>query len=360
MLQQHNYALILAGGRGTRFWPVSRRRRAKQVLDFLGGGSLIQQTVARLAPVVPPERVWVLTNAFLRDEIVRQLPGVPPRQILAEPAARNTAPAIGLAARILQEADPKAVMGVFPADQHVARPKPFLSIIRAAYRAAGQGKMALIGIQPRWPETGYGYVEFPRGGLKPGSLEPVPIRRFREKPQLPQAQRFVRSGHFAWNAGIFFWRAQVFQEALRTQLPATAALLDSLPPFTSSRFRSMLQRVFPQCENISVDYAILERARGVLGFAAGDVGWSDLGSWNAVYELLPHDAQGNSIRGDVVLEDSAGNLIDVPGKLVALAGVRNLVVVETPDALLICHRDQAQLVSQLVKQIEVRKREDLL
>src|SRR2546425_9891975 len=175
----HQYGLILAGGRGTRFWPRSRRSRAKQVLPFFGERSLIQQTVDRLAPLLPPERLWVLTNDHLLDEIVRQLPEIPKRQILAEPAQRNTAPAIGLAAHILQSVDRDAVMGVFPADHVIGKPREYVRLLKPAFRAAEQGNIVVLGIQPRWAETGYGYIEFPKG-VEPGAKEPLRVRGFRE------------------------------------------------------------------------------------------------------------------------------------------------------------------------------------
>lgn len=356
----HHHALILAGGRGTRFWPRSRKARAKQVLDFLGAGTLIQQTVERLTPLLPAENIWILTNGHLRSEILRQLPQVPKRQVIAEPAGRNTAPAIGLAAKIMQDADPDAVMGVFPADQFVSRPAPFRKLLRAAYKTAAEGNMALIGIQPRWPETGYGYVEFPKGAMQPGSLEPVPVVRFREKPDLATAKKFVKAGHFGWNAGIFFWRADVFTAQLWQHLPRTAALLDTLPRFGSRGFEKKLAAVFPQCENISVDYAIMERAAGIVGFAAGDVGWNDVGSFNAVYELLAKDGAGNATRHEVLAIDARGNYVDAPGKLTALIGVEDLIVVDTPDALLVTRRDLAQKVGEAVKLIEKQNRTELL
>src|SRR6202521_3426909 len=211
---EHVYGMILAGGRGTRFWPKSRRHTAKQVLRLFGDRSLIQQTVDRLRPVLPPERIWILTNGHLRDGIVRQLPEVPKRQILAEPAQRNTAPAIGLAAQILHSIDPESIMGVFPADHVIGKPREYVRLLKAALNTARAGKIVVLGIQPRWPETGYGYIEFPKG-LKPGSSDPLPVRQFREKPDLKTATRYVRSGNFYWNAGMFFWKASVLLDALR-------------------------------------------------------------------------------------------------------------------------------------------------
>jgi len=353
------YGLILAGGRGTRFWPRSRRRHAKQVLSIVGERSLIQSTVDRLAPLIPPERLWVLTNEHLREEIVRQLPAIPRRQILAEPAQRNTAPAIGLAAQILHSIDRNAVMGVFPSDHVIAKPRRYLQMARAAFQAAGQGKMVVLGITPRWAETGYGYVEFPRG-TRPGSLDPVRVLKFREKPDARTAAKYVAAKRFFWNAGMFFWRAEVLLDALRRYLPKTATLLASLPRFADQRFAAELGNTFPLCENISIDYAVLEHAENVVGLACDDIGWNDVGSWNAVYELLPRDREGNASRSVVISADSRGNYIDAGNKLVALLGANNLIVVDTPDALLIADRDRAQQVGDLVKLLEQNKREDLL
>jgi len=359
MPKPNHYGLILAGGRGTRFWPRSRRARAKQVLRFTGERSLIQGTVDRLKPILPPERIWVLTNEYLQAEIRSQLPNVPPEQILAEPAQRNTAPAIGLMAHILHTIDPDAVMGVFPADHVIGRPAQYVRLLRPAFKAAAAGKIVVLGIQPRWPETGYGYIEFPKG-VQPGTLEAQSVRRFREKPDLTTARRFVKAGNFYWNAGMFFWKASVLLDQLREHLPKTALLLAALPPFEDPRFFSVLNETFPRCQNISIDFAVLEKAREVTGFAAGDIGWNDVGSWNAVYELLPRDGAGNVTRSEALVHSSSGNYVDAEGKLVALLGVKDLVVVDTPEALLIADRSRAQEVGELVKMLENQKRHDLL
>jgi len=348
---EHLYGLILAGGRGTRFWPKSRRATAKQVLRLFGDRSLIQQTVNRLRPVLPPERIWILTNGHLRDEIVHQLPEVPKRQILAEPAQRNTAPAIGLAAQILHGLDPESIMGVFPADHVIGKPRQYVSLLKAALKAARAGKIVVLGIQPRWPETGYGYIEFPKG-VQPGGSESLPVKRFREKPDAATAARFLKAGNFYWNAGMFFWKTSVLLDALRQHLPKTASLLASLPPFGSRKFSKSLGEAFPKTENISIDYAVLERAANVVGLPAGDIAWNDVGSWNAVYELHARDRAGNALRTHTMIEDSTGNYVDAEKKLVALLGVNDLIVVDTPDALLIADRGRAQQVGELVKLLE--------
>src|SRR5947209_16639767 len=199
-MNRHYYALILAGGRGTRFWPRSRKRSAKQVLSVVGERTLIQSTVDRLAHVIAPERIWVLTNDHLRSTIIKQLPEVPRQQILAEPAPRNTAPAIGLAAHILHSLDADAVMGVFPSDHVIGDHRQYRGVIKASFKGAAQGSLMVVGIQPRWPETGYGYIEFPRGA-KAGGTAPIPVRRFHEKPDLRRAKRYLSAGHFYWKIG---------------------------------------------------------------------------------------------------------------------------------------------------------------
>lgn len=359
MAKSNYYGLILAGGRGTRFWPRSRKAKAKQVLSFFGGRTLIQQTVDRLKPVIPPERIWVVTNDDLQAEIIRQLPEVPKKQILAEPAPRNTAPCIGLAAHILQSIDPDAVMGVFPADHLITKPARYLRLVRPAFKAAEKGNIAVLGIRPRWAETGYGYVEFGKG-VEPGSMELSPVLRFREKPDEATAKKFVKSGHFYWNAGMFFWRAQVFLDALRRYQPKTATLLSALPAFGHRQFNAKMKESFPLCESISVDYAVLEHADNVVGIAADDFGWSDVGSWNAVYDLFARDAEGNASASDVLYDKATGNFVDARGKLVALLGVKDLVVVDTPDALLIADRHRAQEVGNVVKALEKRGLNHLL
>ncbi|MBM3811130.1 MAG: mannose-1-phosphate guanylyltransferase [Acidimicrobiia bacterium] len=360
MPKSNRYGLILAGGRGTRFWPRSRTLTPKQLLRFLDEGTLLEHTVERLRPEIPPERIWILTTEQLRKPIAKLLPEVPPRQILAEPAQRNTAPCLGLASQLISMGDPDAVLGVFPADHQIDDAAEFRKLLKPAFAAAERGYLATIGIEARHPETGFGYLEFP---ARAGAGKAVPLRRFHEKPDLKTAKRFLAAGRFYWNAGIFFWRAAVFQEALRNYLPRTASLLASLPPLKNRRFTARLRDTYPRCENISVDYAVMEKAAQagkVWGVPAGNIGWSDLGSWNAVYELLPKDPDGNSGRGEIVALDSHRCYVESQGKLVALAGVEDLIVVDTPDALLIVRREQAQRVGDVVKLLEKAGRGDLL
>ena len=250
-------------------------------------------------------------------------------------------------------------MGVFPSDHVIAKPRRYLQFVRPALRAAEQGKIVVLGIEPRRPDTGYGYIEFP-AGVKAGSLLPLPVTTFREKPEMATAKRFVKAGRFYWNAGMFFWRTDVLLEALRLHLPKTATILSSLPAFSDRRFFSKLKLAFPLCENISIDFAVLERAKNVMGLACDDIGWSDVGSWDAVYELLALDGGRNASRYEALYEASTGNYVHAHGKLVALLGVHDLIVVDTPDALLIADRKEAQQVGGLVKLLEEQGRHELL
>jgi mannose-1-phosphate guanylyltransferase len=370
MARPQPYGLILAGGRGTRFWPRSRTRTPKQLLSFLGEQSLLQETVGRLRPLIRPERIWVLTNDHLRSQIIRQLPEVPKAQILAEPDQRNTAPCLAMAAHVICGMDRDAVLGVFPADHHIGNPDRYRQFLNPAFRAAGEGKLVTLGIQPRWPETGYGYLEFPRG-TQAGTKEVLRVRQFCEKPELPLARRFVKTGRHYWNAGMFFWKAGVFLDAMRQFLPKTAALIASLPQLADRKFRSQLKATYPLCENISVDHGVMVKAapKGmVAGIAVDDIGWSDLGSWNAVYELMPRDEKDNVVHGEAQLHDAIGCYIDGRSgagqsgktKMLALVGVKDLVVVDTADVLLITSRERAQQVGELVKLLEKTGRKELL
>lgn len=359
------YGVILAGGRGTRFWPRSRRNNPKQLMKLWGKSSLLRQTVDRLRPMIPSRDIWVFTNRNLVREVCRQLPDVPRAQIIAEPVQRNTAPCIGLAAELIAARDPDAVLGVFPSDHLIRKPATFHRVLRLAAKQARLGKIVVLGISPRWPETGYGYVEFARRpALAP--LRALPVKRFREKPSLAVARRYLKTKRFFWNSGMFFWKASVIRDALQRHLPRTAKTLAAIRAKLSGpggiqlkRLPRVLAELFPACENISVDYAVLEKASQVVGIPC-DFGWNDLGTWSAVYDLLPHDDRQNALCSETLLIDSSGLLVDVPGKLVAAVGLQDLIVVETKDALLIVRRDQTQQISRVVSQLEKARREELL
>ncbi len=354
-------AVVLAGGRGTRFWPRSRRSSAKQVLNIVGETTMLEQTLARLEPLAEPQNTWIITSRDLRSAILRQAPRVPPAQVIAEPEGRNTGPAIGLGAELILRQRGDVPMGVFPSDHLISRPERFQSVIRAAiHEARRPGRLVVLGIPPSRPETGYGYIEVIE---EPHRREPVGaqrVRRFTEKPNLAQAKEFVAAGNYYWNAGMFVWRASSILEALAEHLPDTSERLRKIAEAPKSKFTAALEHWYPGCENISIDYAVLEKTHGLVCLAAADMGWNDLGSWAAVYEELA--PQGGSViqAGEAIEIDAFDNYINVPNKTVALVGVHDLVVVETADALLIVPRQQSQKVGKIVKELEKQGKEKLL
>ncbi len=367
--------IILAGGSGTRFWPRSRRSRAKQVLALDGERTMIQRTLDRLTaavqpePLARPQNVWVITNAHLSGAICAQLDCVPAQQVVCEPAARNTAPACGLAAFLIERLVPEAVLGIFPADHVITREDAFLATIRRAIALAAAGdNMVVLGVEPTRPETGYGYIET-GAACDDGVLR---VRRFTEKPNLERAEAFVAAGNYFWNSGMFVWSAKTLANAVREYLPETAPLLEEIAAaWGTPQFDRVFGEQYPKCENISVDYAILEprSAKGEhhshLYCIPARFGWSDLGSWTALHEYQVEqkaaDEHGNVLdaSGSVVLS-SKGNYVFSPDKLVALVGVQDLVVVETEDALLITTRHQSQDVGKVVKELSERGNKELI
>ncbi len=362
------HAVILAGGRGTRFWPRSRTRTPKQLLNIVGKETMLEQTIARLRPLIPAERIWTVTNTEQATEVRKQLPAPARRRVLTEPIGRNTAAAIALAAlHVRHAARGDALLAVLPADHYIANPERYRVIMRAALDVARKdGRMVVLGIPPSRPETGFGYIQRMGEALDSRGFPVFAVRRFTEKPALAVAKEYAGSGDYHWNAGMFFWRVSTFLKNLESYLPKTHAALESLAETIGRRsYERQLRAIYPQLENISVDYAILEPATHQQGephvfVIPAEVGWSDIGSWNAVYELLAKQPGENILTGAGYTIDAEGNFLYSPSKFIAAIGVRDLVVVETPDALLICPRERAQDIGRIVKRLEDQKRKDLL
>lgn len=346
------------------------------MLALDGERTMIQQTLDRLVPVASPDDVWVITNALLDDVIAEQLPDVRRTHILSEPVARNTAPACALAAFLLEQDAPDTVIGIFPSDQVVKDQKRFAEIIRAGVALAASGeKIVVLGVPPTRPETGYGYIELGETIAIAGQPTTRRVKRFTEKPNRTSAEEFVASGNYAWNAGIFLWTARTLAGAVREHCPAMAPLLEKIAEaHGKAKFEQVFAELYPQCQNISIDYAVLEprSAKGELAAEIyclpADFCWNDIGCWAALDEHRAGGAPEDAARVNVCDEadgmpieiDARGNYVYAPGKAVVLLGVSNLVVVETSDALLITTRERSQDVGKVVTELKARGREDLI
>jgi mannose-1-phosphate guanylyltransferase len=344
------FAVIMAGGKGARFWPRSREKMPKHLLDILGERTIIRETVDRIRPLVPPERILIVTGRSHAAELARRLPEIPAENILIEPVGRNTAPCIGLAALHIQKRVPDAVMMVLPSDHRIGDNDAFRRVLAAAGKVASEGNpLVTIGIRPTGPETGYGYIE--QGDLLPncGDAGTCGVSSIREKPPREQAQEFLRQGRFLWNSGMFVWKASTILKAIKRFLPELhEGLMQIREALETEREEEIVGKVYSTQKAVSIDYGVMEKAENVL-VVPGDFGWSDLGSWDALWEISGKDENGNAVRGSFIGIDAGDSLVHSPGKLVALVGVRDLLVVETDDALLICRRGRSQDVRKVVE-----------
>jgi mannose-1-phosphate guanylyltransferase len=354
------YAVIMAGGSGTRFWPASRRLRPKQLLPLAGDEPLLAQAVRRVAPHCVGGRVLIATGAHLADATLDAVDGLVRDQLLVEPVARNTAPCLGWAAATVARDDPEAVVMALPADPHIEDEAGFSDALRLAVGKAREGIITTIGVTPTRPETGYGYIE-----AMPGDGPVRTVKRFVEKPDAATAETFVADGSFYWNAGIFVFRARDMMNAIRAHLPALADGLDELDAAAlAGREGEVVNDVFGRLPSVSIDHGVMEHVSSMAVVPAA-FGWSDLGSWPAVAELATTDDDGNSAPADAVLVAARGNhVVDLrragPKRVIALVGVEDLVVVETDDALLVMKRDDAQRVRDVVAELRDRGDSDLI
>ena len=347
------FVVIMAGGAGSRFWPLSRRAHPKQLLALgRGDRNLLDATVTRIADLVPADRILIVTAEHLRDATLKAVPTLAPEQIMAEPVGRNTAPCVGWAAARIARQDPEAIMAVLPADQHIGDEAAYREVLRRAVTAAESGRVVTVGIRPTRPETGYGYIELG----EPLARGVHAVRRFVEKPNRARADQFLAAGTFLWNSGMFFFPAGLILEAIRTHLPGLSAGLEALDEAARAGDEAeAAKRIYPGLPAISIDHGVMEKTEGI-AVVEGDFGWSDLGSWTTAWELADKDGRDNATHGETVLVDAARNFIYArEGKLVALVGVDDLVVVDTEDALLVMPRERAQDVKTIVEELKARK-----
>lgn len=351
------HAVIMAGGAGTRFWPASRRLRPKQLLPLAGGDALLTDSVSRVAPLCGPGCVWIATGAHLAEATLAVVPAISRAQLLIEPAPRNTAPCIGWAAHVVARRDPNAVVMALPSDHHVADVEEFHRALERAVASARSGVITTIGIKPTHPETGFGYVE-----AEPGSGTAARrVRRFVEKPDRTRAEAFLASGAYFWNAGMFFFRAADMVRAIAEHLPELSRGLRAVDEAAATGEEDRaLREIFPTLPAVSIDVGVMEKM-GNLAMVPGDFGWNDLGSWLTVSDLAAKDSNENSAPAGTIFVDAAGNHVaDLrtakcdTKRVIALCGVRDLVVVETDDALLVVERGQAQRVREIVEALSAR------
>lgn len=355
------YALILAGGQGTRLWPRSRHDRPKQLLDLASSRTMLQETFDRLGPLVPADQVYVVTNAACRDEVRRQLPTVPAANIIVEPAGRNTAPAVALGSLYIRRRDPEAVVAVLSADHVVKQPGEFARIVEAAGQQAERGYLVTIGITPSRPETGYGYIELGQELEHLGGRAAHRVTRFTEKPTPERAHEFLAGGKHLWNAGMFVWRVDRIMAALDRFLPEMSGpLADIDAALFTDREAAALDAAWASVPSVSIDVGVMERDVNVAVVPA-DIGWSDVGTWASLAEVIEADENGNVLLGAACLQaDTTGTIVYGGKRLIATIGLHDFVVVDTDDALLICPKDRSQDVKILVDKLRAENRTQYL
>jgi len=354
------YALIMAGGVGTRLWPLSRRDRPKQSLTLVGERTMFEHAVDRIAPLFQPEQIFVVTGAEHVASLMAQTPELPPENFIVEPEGRGTAPCIGLGAICLRRQDPRAVMAVLTADHFIVDPAGFCQALTAAVQAAEEGHLVTLGIKPTYPSTGYGYI---KQGASLGTVEGFPVfraERFTEKPSLETALHMVESGEYSWNSGMFIWRIDRILEEFQRQMPEFYVQLAEIEAtLDTPGYQATLKRVWPQVVRQTIDYGVMEGA-GDVAVIPVDIGWSDVGSWTSLAELLPADEEGNIVGGLHVGIDTRDTLVFGGKRLIATIGLEGMVIVDTEDALLVCPKEREQDVREIVRLLERKDNQQYL
>ncbi len=352
------YAVIMAGGVGSRFWPRSTEQNPKQLLRIFGENTMIQDTVNRLDGLVEDQNIFVVTNKIQRAKIIDQLSQLPEENIIAEPFGKNTAPCIGLAATIIKAKDPDAVMVILPADHLIQNVEEFRRVIKLAAEFANKSKsLVTLGIKPDRPETGYGYIQFQE---EPLENEIHKVYTFAEKPNLETAKRFIDSGDFLWNSGMFIWRADVilnYMEKLMPELYEGMCVVDKA--IGQENFNDVVTEVYGQLTKISIDYGVMEKAKDVYVIPC-EFGWSDVGSWETVYQLSEKDKDGNAAAGDVYLHKTKNSYVYSEGDFTAVIGLENVIVINNNNTLLVCNRDNVQDVKLVVDYLKMNGKKELL
>ena len=348
------FAVIMAGGRGERFWPQSRLTRPKHLLPIVGDTTMLEQTLARLEGLVPPENVFVITNREQRAGVLETCPGLLPANVVGEPVGRDTAAAVGLAAILVKTRDAEGTFVILPADHVIKNKEGFRTTLETAIETAESGKyLVTVGVKPDSPATGYGYIEKGEPFISSENEDVYKVRHFVEKPDLPTAEKYLKSGDYFWNAGMFVWQADVIGRALSRHAPDLWQALGKIEDGIrgGENLDSLLQEHFPKLEKISIDYAVMEKADNVLTVEAG-FDWDDVGEWPAIARHNKSDPEGNILQGEGMIRDGSGNIVvNDEGHFTALIGVDDLIVVQTKDATLVCPKSKAQEIKKLVQDI---------
>jgi mannose-1-phosphate guanylyltransferase len=355
------YAVILAGGIGTRFWPLSRKERPKQFLPIISEKTMIEETVERLAPLIPLERIHTIANSEQSRSIRGIFPDIPDANFLVEPQGRNTAPSLILATAQVFLQNEEAVVAALPADHLITDVPLFLKKLDAGANAADESEnLITFGIPPSFPSTGYGYIRFSREGAQKIKDEDFyPVQEFKEKPDVAQAKTFLEAGNYFWNSGMFLWKTGAFARKLRQHAPEWHAIWDRILQALQEKDEPQIKAIFETIPSTSIDYALMEKAQGVM-MCEGNFGWSDVGAWSSLFDTWPKDQEGNALRAECLLLDSENCLVYSRDKLTALIGVKDLIVVDTPDALLICRKDQDQKVKDIVSRLQKDNKDEYL
>lgn len=358
----HFYALIMAGGSGTRLWPLSRQARPKQVLPLVEDKSMFQLAVERLAPLLPPEQVFVVASAPLSEQLRATAPQIPAENFIVEPSPRNSGPAVGLGTIHIRRRDPDAVIAVLASDHHIAEKVRFRAVLAASAKLARQGQIVTLGISASFPSTGFGYIRRGQPLGQVDEFQAYTVEQFTEKPEIETAIQFVTSGEYSWNSGMFIWTADRVMDEFRRQQPQMYEGLGAIAAaIGTDDYAATLERLWPSMAKLSIDYAIMEHAQNIAVIPV-DIGWSDVGSWASLYEVLTGDLEGNVQRGeheDTLRIDTRNTLV-VSDRMVVTIGISDLIIVDTDDALLVCHKDRSQDVREVVEHLRAAGHEAYL
>lgn len=350
---EHYYAMIMAGGGGTRLWPMSRQDTPKQVLALVEETSMFKTSVDRLAPLFTPERIYVVTGRKFLEALRAQAPEIPAQNFVIEPYGKNTAPAAALGITVIQQRDPQATVAILTADHHISKKDTFRDVLAAAYELAQKGYIATLGISPSYPATGFGYIH--QGGEleKIGNFTAYTSLGFTEKPNAVTATAFLASGEYTWNSGMFIWTArQAMDEFQRQQPEMHRRFAELAPTVDTNEFEAKLQETWDDLKDISIDFAVMENAQKMAVFPV-DIGWNDVGSWDALFEVLKLDKFGNAFKGrqpERVILDTRNSLV-YSDKLIVTIGIEDIIIIETPDALMVCHKNRTQDVKEVVNHL---------